>query len=893
MESSPGMEVPGGLPPACLTPAEFVSSLRLIAPGLAAGLGKDHPLQTRVFRVMPRIPERLSALREVAYNLWWTWNPSATDLFRWIDPDLWEKTLHNPVLLLGMADQKRLEELAEDGVYLSRLKDVARELEDYLGRPTWFDRTFEKRISLINDFHVGYFSTEFGLHESLPIYSGGLGVLSGDTLKSASDLGLPMVGMSLLYRKGYFSQYLNSDGWQQERYFVNDYSNTPVIQVFDESGVPVTVSVPMAGRSVVAALWMVRVGRTCLYLLDSNLEANTQEDREITGQLYGGDKNMRIRQEILLGIGGLRALDAIGRTPAVCHVNEGHSAFLILERIRQLMSSGLSFAEAREVAAAGTVFTTHTPVPAGNEEFSPELVSLYLGPFVKELGISIEDLLALGRNGGSGDFSMTVFALRLARFRNGVSKLHGKVSRSIWKDVWPGLPEDDVPIGSVTNGVHLESWISDEMGRVLDRYTGPRWPSNPWDEACWTKVDLIPDSEIWRSHVRLRERLVSYSRERWREQLSSMGMDLHRLSDQPVLNPDVMTIGFARRFATYKRATLLLRDPVRLQRLLGNPDRPVQIIFAGKAHPHDEGGKEMIRHIVHASMKEGFYGRFLYLEDYSMDMARHFVQGVDVWLNAPRRPLEASGTSGMKAGINGALNCSVLDGWWDEAYRPGIGWAIGGGETWEDVEDQDAVEAKALFDMLENVIVPLFYERSSDGLPRRWIGIMKESMKAICPVYSTNRMLAEYTERYFIPSFESWETLAANSWAGVKELAAWKQKVRNAWNSVKVVEVDSPPPESVLTVGDAVPVTVRLEADGLDPLDLSVEIHLGRIAPDGRLEDRSSERMTFQRREGSTLVYSGSFICGFSGNEGFTIRVLPSHRRFGTAWEPGLVTWWI
>jgi len=841
---------------------------------------------------MPRIPERLSALRDVAYNLWWTWSPSAIDLFRWIDPDLWVKTLHNPVLLLGMADQSRLEELAGDSVFLSRLQEVRKDLEDYLGRPTWFDRTFEKRTSLIDRFHAAYFSAEFGLHESLPIYSGGLGVLSGDTLKSASDLGLPLIGVSLLYRNGYFSQYLNSDGWQQERYFVNDYSNTPVIQVMDESGSPVTVSVPMADRMVQAGLWMVKVGRTVLYLLDSNLEANEKMDREITGQLYGGDKDMRIRQEILLGIGGLRALGEIGRAPSVCHVNEGHSAFLILERIRQLMSTGLSFAEAREMTASGTVFTTHTPVPAGNEEFSPELVSAYLGPFVKDLGIGTEELLSLGRNGGGGGFSMTVFALRLARYRNGVSKLHGRVSRSIWKQVWPGLPEEDVPIGSVTNGVHPETWISDEMGRLLDRYTGPRWGSSPGDEAGWSKVDLIPDSEIWRSHVRLRERLVSYARDRWRQQLSSMGMDLHRLSDQPVLNPDVLTIGFARRFATYKRATLLLRDPVRLQRLLGNPDRPVQFIFAGKAHPNDDGGKEMIRHIVHTSMKEGFYGRFLYLEDYSMDMARHFVQGVDVWLNAPRRPLEASGTSGMKAGMNGALNCSVLDGWWDEAYHPGIGWAIGGRETWTDTESQDAVEAKALFDLLENVIAPLFYERSSEGLPRRWIGIMKESMKVICPGFSTDRMLAEYTERYYIPAFENWEALAANSWAGVRELASWKAKVREGWGSVRIVGVESPPPDSVLTVGDSVPVTVRLEADGLDPLDLSVEIHVGRLSPEGRLEDRSFERMTFQRQEGRALVFSGSFICAFSGNAGFTIRVLPSHRRFGTAWEPGLVSWW-
>jgi len=841
---------------------------------------------------MPRIPEKLSALREIAYNFWWTWNPSATELFRWIDADLWESTLHNPVLLLGKAEQRRLEELSQDAVYLSHLNETSRELEDYLGRPTWFDRTYEKRPGILGHFLVGYFSTEFGLHESLPIYSGGLGVLSGDTLKSASELGLPLVGVSLLYRQGYFSQYLNSDGWQQERYFVNDYSNTPVIPVHDESGGHTTISVPMAGRSVNAAVWMVKVGRTVLYLLDSNLPSNSPEDREITGQLYGGDKEMRIRQEILLGIGGLRALDAVGRRPSVCHVNEGHSAFLILERIRQLREAGLSFAEARELVSSGTVFTTHTPVPAGNEEFSPGMVATYLGPYAKELGLEPVQLLDLGRNTPDGDFSMTVFALRSSKYRNGVSRLHGKVSRSIWKDIWPGLPEEDVPIGSVTNGVHIESWLSDDMSRLLDRYIGPRWPSNPWDEACWRNVDHVPDSELWRSHVRLRERLVTYVRDRWREQLTSMGMNLHRFSEEPVLNPDVLTIGFARRFATYKRATLLLRDPVRLQKLLGNPGRPVQIIFAGKAHPHDDGGKEMIRHIVHTSMKEGFYGRFIYLEDYSMDMARRFVQGVDVWLNAPRRPMEASGTSGMKAGMNGALNCSVPDGWWDEASKSGIGWNIGAGETYDDPEAQDAVEAKALFDRLENVIVPLFYERSADDLPRRWIGIMKDSMKAICPVFNTNRMLAEYTDRFFIPSFESWEALSANSWAGVRELSAWKEKVRNAWPSIRVRGVESPAQETVMTVGDQVPVTVRLEADGLEPDDLAVEIHSGRISAEGMLKERSSDRMVFQQKEGMVLVYTGTFKCRFSGNTGFSVRVLPSHKRFGTAWEPGLIAWW-
>ncbi|HOF67588.1 MAG TPA: alpha-glucan family phosphorylase [Candidatus Fermentibacter daniensis] len=849
-------------------------------------------MQTRLYKVVPRIPERLSALKNIAYNLWWTWNPDAVDLFRSIDSHLWEETLHNPVLLLGRVDQKRLEELSSDSVYLSNLDEVAGSLEDYLGRPTWFDKTMERRPGGIDRFLTAFFSMEFGLHESLPIYSGGLGVLAGDTLKSASELGLPLVGVSLLYRQGYFGQYLNSDGWQQERYFVNDYSNTPVSPVLDNDGRPVVVTLPLNGRDITAAVWMVRVGRTRLYLLDTDLPVNSPKDREITGHLYGGDREMRLKQEIVLGIGGLRVLEAIGSRPSVCHANEGHSAFLVLERIRQLMGEGLSLGEARELAIAGNVFTTHTPVLAGNDEFPPELLGSYLKPYLDLLGMPLEAFIELGRTGGRGDFSMTIFALRHSRFRNGVSRLHGKVSRSIWKSVWPGLSEDDIPIEHVTNGVHIETWMSDEMTRLLDRYIGPRWPSNPRDEACWRNIADIPDSELWRGHVRLRERLVAYVRERWRAQQASMGLTGQGMSETPVLNPDVLTIGFARRFATYKRATLLLRDPERLAKLLGHPDRPIQLVFAGKAHPHDDGGKELIRQIVHQSMKEGFYGRMVYLEDYSMDMARHFVQGVDVWLNVPRRPLEASGTSGMKASLNGVLNCSVPDGWWDEAYSPGIGWLVGRGETYSDPETQDRVETKALYDMIENVIAPLFYDRQADGLPRGWISMMKNCMRTICPFFNTNRMLAEYSDRYYIPAFDGWEALAADSWAGAKELSAWKDRIRSAWRTVRVERVESPGEDIPVTVGDVVPVKVVMYADGLEPGDLSVEIRSGLYRGDEGPEDTMSDRMSFNGMEDGRMVFSGSFACTRTGTQGFTVRVLPSHRRFGTIVEPGLVAWW-
>jgi starch phosphorylase len=849
-------------------------------------------VQTRVYKVMPRIPGQLSALKDIAWNLWWTWNPGAVDLFRWIDGRLWEETQHNPVLLLGLASQRRLEELASDGVYLSNLEQVAGELGDYLSAPTWFDRTYGNRPGVADGLRIAYFSMEFGLHESLPIYSGGLGVLSGDTLKSASELGLPLVGVSLLYREGYFGQYLNSDGWQQERYFVNDYSNTPVNPVMDGDGRQVRISLPVGDGRVEVTLWMVKVGRTSLYLLDTNLPGNAPGDREITRHLYGGDAEMRIRQEIVLGIGGLRALEAIGVRPAVCHANEGHSAFMLLERMRQYASRGLSTDEARELAVAGTVFTTHTPVPAGNEEFPAEMVARYLRPYVDETGMTMDRFLELGRAGGSGAFSMTVLPLRLSRYRNGVSRLHGHVSRRIWSHVWPGLPPDEVPIDHVTNGVHVDTWLSDEMTRLFDRYLGPRWPVNPHEESYWRRMENIPEPELWRGHVRLRERLVGYARERWRRQLHGMGLAGHGHAPAPVLNPDVLTIGFARRFATYKRASLLLSDPARLASILGHPERPVQIVFAGKAHPHDDGGKNIIRQIVHASLSEEFLGRIVYLEDYSMDMARHFVQGVDVWLNVPRRPMEASGTSGMKAAMNGVINCSVPDGWWEEAYRPGAGWLVGRGEEYPDSAIQDEVEAGALYDRIENSIAPLFYERERDGLPRRWVDMMKKSMRAVAPFYNTNRMLAEYADRFYLPGFEALESLSADGWAGARELAAWKSRVGSAWKDVRIVSVDSPSGEVPLTVGDTVPVTVRLQAPGLEPGDLAVEIHAGRLLPDGGLEGTSSERAAFLGVDGGLMVFEGNFRCNTTGNQAFTTRVLPCHGKFGRTIEPGLIAWW-
>lgn len=841
---------------------------------------------------MPKIPEKLEALKKIAYNIWWTWNNQAVDLFRWIDSELWETCCHNPVKLLGHVSQERLEELAGDAAYLSLLERTMESLEDYLERSTWFDSR-RKRYGLEKeDFLLATFSAEFGLHESIPVYSGGLGILAGDTLKSCSELGLPAVGVSLLYRYGYFSQYLSSDGWQQERYFVNDYSNMPVNPVYNGNGEYVTVEIPLADRIVKASVWEVKVGRVSLFLLDTNLPGNATEDREITGQLYGGDREMRIKQEIILGIGGLKILDAMGMRPTVRHINEGHSAFLIIERIRQLMEEGLSFPEAREMTVAGNVFTTHTPVPAGNEEFLPDLVAKYLAPLIRAIGLSREEFLAFGKYNDNPNFSMTVFGLRLSRYRNGVSKLHGEISREIWKDVWPGLPAADTPIDHVTNGIHPETWISDEMDKLLGRYVGPRWSGNGTDSSDWEKVEKIPDSELWPAHTRMRERLVSWAREKWRKQVTRMGLLKPCLEEAPILDPDILTIGAARRFATYKRATLLLRDRERLSKLVNHPTRPVQFIMAGKAHPHDSAGKEMIREIVHLCLEDEFYGKVIFLEDYDMNMAKHLIRGVDVWLNTPRLPMEACGTSGMKACFNGVLHCSVPDGWWAEAYRPGMGWSIGSGEKYDDPLLQDRLEAKALYDIIENRIVPLFYERNGNDIPFNWLKMARASMRTVCPVFSSNRMLAEYVEKFYVPACRYSARLAADGYGGARELAAWMEKMRNSWNSVRIRMVDSRISDDTCSVGDLIPVTVGVEAPGLEPDDLLVEVLYGRMEPDDRITHRKSTRLEYRGEENGLMLFSGSFHCDHSGMQGFTVRILPHHRIFGRIIEPGMVCWW-
>ncbi|MBI3195858.1 MAG: alpha-glucan family phosphorylase, partial [Ignavibacteriae bacterium] len=613
------------------------------------------PIHTHT--VAPSLPKELQCLHFIAYNLLWVWDHELMELFFRMDPDLWELTNHNPVMMLGSMSQQRLNTLSRDDAFMAQVERCCEKLKSYLSTTSsWF----KKNHADAENLHIAYFSAEFGLTECLQNYSGGLGILAGDHLKSASDLGLPIIGIGLLYQQGYFRQYLNADGWQQERYPENDFYTLPLQLERNTNGKPKTITIELPGRSVAAQIWKVQVGRNPLYLLDTNIPQNNPQDQNITDQLYGGDKEMRIKQEILLGIGGYRALDELGYSPAVYHINEGHSAFLTLERSYDLMKSQhLSFAEAAEATMASMVFTTHTPVPAGNDYFPPELMKKYFSFTAEQLGLAFDEFLALGRQNPEDEtehFCMTVLALRMSGFSNGVSKLHGQVSRKLWQKVWEGIPSNELPISSITNGVHAPSWISRDMAGLFDRYLGPTWREDTGHHGMWSRVLHIPDEELWRTHERRRERLVAFARQRLGNQLTARGVPASEIAQaREVLNPDALTIGFARRFATYKRAALLLRNPERLTRILSNKERPVQIIFAGKAHPMDNAGKDLIRQIVHFERNPEVRRRMVFMEDYDMVVARYLVQGVDIWLNTPRRPLEASGTSGMKATLNGAL----------------------------------------------------------------------------------------------------------------------------------------------------------------------------------------------------------------------------------------------
>jgi glycogen phosphorylase len=848
----------------------------------------------RTFQVFPDLPQPLQPLLELAKNFWWVWQPDAVELFRRLDRKLWEDVYHNPIKLLGQISQAKLASASSDDGYLAHMLRVHTAFKKHLSDPGWFKEAHADKPKL----QVAYFSAEFGLHESLPVYSGGLGILAGDHLKSASELGMPLVAIGLLYRNGYFQQYLSNDGWQQESYPELDFYNLAVEQMKYTDGSPVRARVDLPENAVFCNVWRVNVGRISLYLLDTNLQENSPADREITSRLYGGGTELRIKQEIVLGIGGMRALDALNIVPTVYHMNEGHSAFLALERIRVLLEQHptMTFDEVRQEVMATSVFTTHTPVPAGIDMFPPDLMLRYFHGFIPTLKLDDEGFLALGREDVTNKkqgFSMAVLAIRLADGINGVSWLHGDVSRHMWHNLWPGVPANDVPIKSVTNGIHVRTWLSPDIAFTLDRYLGEGWMNDPVDQTVWEGVSQIPDEELWRAHERCRERLVGWARQTLKEQFVRRGASYDDVATaDEVLDPEALTIGFARRFATYKRGALLLRDPERLKKLLDDTKRPIQFVFAGKSHPADNEGKELIRAIVNfARSTPQTRRRIIFLENYDINIARYLVQGVDVWLNTPRRGMEASGTSGMKAAANGVPNCSILDGWWVEGYAPDLGWAIGRGEDYTDGGYQDHVESMALYDLLEKQIIPQFYQRGVDNIPREWIGRMKNCMRKLASVFNTNRMVQEYCQRFYIPALDRGEMLAADNLARAVNLAHVKDSLRHKWSGIRIVGMHTTG-NGHYKVGENVQVEALVDLPDIKPEEVSVQLYCGPTTAAGEIENPQALVMKHAKQLAPNRhVFAGTIDCRTSGRQGFAVRILPGNTDLATPFEPGLIVW--
>jgi len=838
-----------------------------------------------VFTVSPAIPAELEFLETLARNLWWSWNNDAFQLLMRISPPLWKQSGYNAMTFLDLVPQKRLEALTQDEAFLAHMARVR----------TAFETAVPPGMEPATDRAIAYFSLEFGIHESMRIYSGGLGALAGDHLKAASDMNLPLAAIGLMYRQGYFQQFLNADGWQQEHYPETDMHHMPLDRAVTSDGRPLMLEIPLPDGILKACVWLLRVGRIPLYLLDTNVPDNPHQYRDITSQLYGGDRLMRLRQEMLLGIGGIQALTALGINPEIVHINEGHAAFLSLARIARLMQQhGIDLKTAREIVTRTTVFTTHTPVPAGNETFSQELLEPFFKTVETTLGLPADDIMDWCRAEGdqASEPCMTVLGLRMARFSNGVSRLHGAVARRMWAHLWPGRVHDEVPIGHITNGVHIASWLSSQNAELFDRYIGPDWRHHPGAASTTDRINHIPDEELWRAHELGRGRLVRAARERAERQYASRNAPPADVAKaRAILDQNALTIGFARRFATYKRATLLLSDPDRLEALLSREDRPVQLVFAGKAHPADDHGKDFIRQLVHFARRPAVRARMVFLENYDIGIARRLVQGVDVWLNTPRRPLEASGTSGMKAAANGGINVSVLDGWWCEGYSPDCGWAIGAGEEYEDVEYQDSVEAQALYNILENEIVPAFYDRPDGDMPQRWIKMMRNSIKMALGRFSSHRMVAEYDSAFYEPAREAAAELAAADWKLARQLVRDHDRLRKLWGKVRIEQPETPVNLSKLHVGDSFRVSMRVHLGDLHQDEVDVEIYHGPVNSENRIVESHTTVVTEAEALGDgNYLYAHDLTCGTTGRFAFTGRVTPR----GDTWRhliPGFITW--
>ena len=842
--------------------------------------------------VNPQLPKKIEKLSEISNNLWWSWNTEFLKLFKKIDIDLWEKIGKNPVKFLKQVDQEKLENIAEDSEFLREYNKNVENFEGYINsNNTWFNKTYPENK---NDL-IAYFSAEYGLDEILPIYSGGLGILSGDHLKSSSDLGLPLVAIGLLYKNGYFHQKINNVGMQETEYHNIDLNNLPIIPVKKETGEDLIISVKMPNSKVYLKVWKISVGRINLYLLDSDIEENSEEYRGITLRLYGGDQEMRIRQEIVLGIGGVTVLKELGIAPTVYHMNEGHSSFLVLELIKNVMQDKkVSFNIARDIVTSKTVFTTHTPVPAGNDIFPTTLVEKYFKDFWKKLGLSKEEFLELGmkpKEENKTTFNMGILALKIAGKKNGVSKLHGAVSRELFGDIWPEITPNESPITYVTNGVHTCTWLAPTLKELYNKYLTPFWQDKMHLNETWEKINNIPDRELWNDHQLRKQKLLNLVKQNVTNRLKRYGMHYDEIKEiTSKLNPNALTIGFARRFATYKRATLIFKDLERITQILNDESKPVQLIFAGKAHPKDIEGQNLIKRIHEISMMPQFKGKIFLLEGYDMAMARHLISGVDVWLNNPRRPMEASGTSGEKASVNGVVNFSILDGWWAEGYNQKNGWAIGTNAEYYSYEEQDIADSDSIYSILENKIIPAYYNKK-DEISEEWIRYMKNSIISTGGNYSMARMITDYTKKLYIPLCN-----LTNKYFNNLELVTEYNRIKNDlysnWNDIQITQNNNLDNISI-DAGKNIEVSCNVKLPNINVENIEAQVYYGKILDNGTIENISIIPMNLVNSNDDEKVYTynAKIELKTGGNYGYTFRVMPKHEMLLDSANLNLIKW--
>ena len=844
--------------------------------------------------VNPQLPKRINRLSEIANNLWWSWNTDFLKIFKEIDIDLWERVDKNPVKFLKLVSQEKLEQASINQQVLKQYDKIVNDFDGYMNsKNTWFSKKYPNNK---NDI-IAYFSAEYGLDETIPIYSGGLGILSGDHLKSASDLGIPLVAVGLLYKNGYFHQKIDGYGNQQSIYKDIDLMNLPINPVKDEKGEELKVLLKLPGKNLYLKVWKINVGRITLYLLDSDIPENTDEDyRNITLRLYGGDQEMRIKQEIVLGMGGVNLLRTLGLDPNIYHMNEGHSSFLLLEVIKNIIKEKkVSFDIARDITSAKTVFTTHTPVPAGNDIFPMELVEKYFKGYWTKLGIDKDTFLHLGTKPNDtldSGFNMGILALKIAGKKNGVSKLHGAVSRELFGDVWPAIAANESPITYVTNGIHTCTWLAPNLKELYNKYLIPYWQDNIQIQETWKKIDNIPNERLWEEHQARKNKLLKLVKENVTNNMKENGISYEEINEiTSKLNPNALTIGFARRFATYKRATLIFKDLERITQILNNTEKPVQLIFAGKAHPADKEGQELIRYIKEISMKPQFKGKIFVLENYNIGIARYLVSGVDVWLNNPRRPMEASGTSGQKASVNGVINFSVLDGWWAEGYDSKNGWTIGTNDEYSSYDIQDDADSNSMYTTLENKIIPTYYNKDSSGISEKWVRIMKNSIISTGGRYSTSRMLCDYTDRLYMPLIDVYKKYYSDL-SEVANLNEWKTKMQINWEKIKIEQLNNMDNISI-DAGNKIEVTCKVILPDISADNITVETYAGRITDKGTIENITIMPMDLieKNEEKREYIYKAKLELTTGGNYGYTFRVMPKHNMILDPENLNLIKW--